>query len=295
MTKSKPYVNWGMKLAPWVLIAPNMIIFLIFIIYPAIMGFSLSLTKWDGIGVKKFIALNNYVNLLKNEIFWETLGRTTLYTVVTVPLIMIVSLFLANLMIKEIRAKGFFRAVFYWPTMISFIIVGLSFRFLFGDTFGVINYMLELMGKEPVSWLTNSSTAVFVVISASVWSRVGFYMVTFISGLQSIPTSYYEACDVDGAKAHERFFYITLPLLKPTTFLVLILSVIDMFKSYPLVNALTKGGPNSATKFIVQYIYEEAFTKYNMGYASALSMVLFFILAIFTAIQFYVNKGGEVK
>lgn len=285
----------GIKTAPWVLLAPNLFIFATFIIVPALMGLGLSFYKWDGLSHRKFIGIDNYTKAFTSSAFWETMGRTVLYAAICVPLVMVIALFLAHLLVKEIRAKGFFRAVFYWPTMISFIIVGLSYKFLFGDNFGVINYLLELSGNEHIAWLTNSSYTLFVVVLATVWCRAGFYMVTFISGLQSIPTSYYEACDVDGASAVQRFFWVTLPLLKPTTFLVLILSIIDMFKAYPLINALTGGGPNRSTTYIVQFIYEEAFTKNNMGYASALSMLLFVVLAIFTGIQFKINQGGEVK
>lgn len=287
--------NIGIKTAPWVLIAPNLFIFVTFIVVPACMGLALSFYKWDGMSQKKWIGLDNYTKALTSSGFWETMSRTVIYSAICVPLIMVVSLFLANLMIKEVRAKGFFRAIFYWPTMISFIIVGLSFKFLFGDSFGIINYFLEASGNSKIAWLTNSSYTIFVVVAATIWSRAGFYMVSFISGLQSIPTSYYEACDVDGANSVQKFFYITLPLLKPTTFLVLILSIIDMFKAYPLIRALTEGGPNRSTTYIVQFVYEEAFVKNNMGYASAMSMLLFLVLAIFTAIQFKVNNGGEVK
>lgn len=285
--------DMGIRVTPWVLLFPNLFIFVCFILVPTFMGFGLSLYKWDGLGDKKFVGFNNFIKAFSDTNFWGAMGRTFMYTLICVPLIMIISLFLANLMVKEFRAKGLFRAIFYWPTMISFIIVGLSFKFLFGDEFGIINYLLEVFNQSPIKWLTNSSYAILVVVIATVWARSGFYMINFISGLQSIPTSYYEACEVDGANSIQRFFYITLPLLKPTTFLVLILSMIDMFKAYPLIKALTDGGPNSSTKYMVQYIYEEAFNKQNMGYASALSVILLIVLAIFTAIQFKINNGGE--
>lgn len=291
MKKSK---DWGIKIAPWVLLAPNLIIFAVFIVWPAIMGFTYSFYKWDGLGEKVFIGFNNYIKAFGSAEFWGVFGRTAAYALVSVPLIMAAALLLANLLVKDIKLKGFFRASFYWPKMISFIIVGLSFRFLFGDSFGVINYILEVLGFKSVAWLTDSFFAQLVVILATVWSMAGYYMVMFISGLQSIPESYYEASQVDGATSAQRFFLITLPLLKPTTFLVLILSIIDVFKAYPLIKALTGGGPASSTKMIVQYIYEEGFTKSNLGYASALSMILLVVLAIFTGIQFKINRGGEI-
>lgn len=296
MSKSSKAVHgWGIRLAPWVLIAPNLLIFGIFIVIPALIGAGTSLLDWDGLARRNFVGLGNYAALFRSAAFWEAFGRTTIYALICVPLVMGFALLLANLMIKQFRLKGLFRAVFYWPTMISFIITGLSFKFIFGDSFGIINYLLRMLGQSPIPWLTRPSFAWFVLVLATVWSRAGFYMVTFISGLNSIPQSYYEACDVDGANSVQKFFRITLPLLKPTTFLVLILLVIDMFKAYPIVRALTEGGPSGSTRFIVQLIYEEAFTKSHMGYASAMSIVLFLILGLFTIIQFKINQGGEVK
>ena len=294
--KKQGVTSLEMKLFPYLLILPNLFIFATFIAVPALFGAYFSLNKWSGMSAPVFVGLDNYVRAFHDVKFWQSFGRTLVYVLISLPFIMGIPLFLANLMIKEIRAKGMFRAIFYWPSMISYIIVGISFKFMFGDNTGIINYLLSLMGKAKVEWLTQGSTAMFVVILATIWARTGFYMVTYISGLQSIPLSYYEAAEVDGANPVQRFFKITLPLLKPTTFLVLILSFIDLFKAYGLVLALTKGGPGTSTKFVVQYIYEAAFDgKREMGYASALSMILLVVMATFTLLQFKVNKGGEIQ
>lgn len=287
--------SWEMRVIPYVLIAPNALIFALFIALPAVFGFGFSLTEWTGIGDPVFVGLQNYQTMLADAKFWAAMGRTCVYVALALPLIMAIPLFLANLLIKEIRCRGFFRAAFYWPSMISYIVVGISFKFIFGDNTGVINYLLELFGSARVGWLTEKGTAMAVVVLATVWSRAGFYMITYISGLQSIPESYYEAAKVDGASGRQRFFKITLPLLKPTTFLVMVLALIDLFKAYGLVISLTDGGPASATKFAVQYIYEQAFQRMNLGYASALSMVMLVIMAVFTVVQFAVNKGGAVN
>lgn len=282
------------KLFPYLLIAPSALIFTIFIVVPACFGFYFSLTEWKGIGTPDFIGLANYVKAFADAKFWRSFTRTCIYVVVSLPLIMAVPLLLANLMVKEIRGRGFFRAAFYWPSMISFIVVGISFKFIFGDNTGIINYLLSLFGAAKVEWLTNQTMAMLVVVLSTVWCRSGFYMVTYISGLQSVSTSYYEAARVDGASGMQQFFYITLPLIKPTTFLVMILGLIDLFKAYGLVISLTGGGPGTATKFVVQYVYEKAFRQQEMGYASALSMILLVVMACFTILQFKVNKGGQV-
>ncbi len=293
--KQKSLTSWKVKVFPYVLIAPNALIFSLFIVLPAIFGFYYSLTEWKGLGDPVFIGFQNYIELLGDEKFWEAMLRTCYYVLLALPLIMAIPLLLGYLLIKEIKARGFFRAAFYWPSMISYIVAGISFKFIFGDNTGVINYLLEIFGAQKVEWLTDGTMALIVVVLATVWSRSGFYMVTYIAGLQSIPESYYEAAQVDGASPLKQFFSITLPLLKPTTFLVMILALIDLFKAYGLVIALTGGGPGASTKFAVQYIYEQAFDVLNLGYASALSMVMFFTMAIFTLIQFSVNKGGSVS
>lgn len=280
---------------PYLMIFPNLLIFLIFIAIPAIFGFIYSLTDWGGVGEMNFIGFENYIKLFNDTRFWISIRQTFIYSIIALPLIVAIPLLLATLLVKELRCRSIFRAVFYWPSMISYIVVGLLFQFVFGDTAGIINYLLTLAGGKEIGWLTGNITAMAVVILASVWSRSGFYMVTFISGLTSIDETYYEAAKVDGATNFKKFIYITLPLLKPTMFLVMILGFIDLFKQYGLVLTLTKGGPAGATKFAVQYIYEEAFQKFHLGYASALSMVLLFILAALTQFQFKLNRGGAIN
>lgn len=286
--------QYGSVFTPYLFILPNFVIFLCFIVIPALFGFYYAFTEWDGLNEIKWVGLDNFREILANEEFWACLGRTVLYSVITVPLLFAVSLFLAGLLIREIRMKGLFRAIFYWPTMISFIVVGVTWKWMLGYDFGIINYLLSLAGQEPVKWLTDGFYANLAVIVATIWSRAGFFMVMFIAGLQSIPVSYYEASEIDGASPVRKFVHITLPLLKPTSFLVLILSMIDAFKAYAMVFSLTGGGPNKATTYLVQSIYEYAFMKNQMGYASALSVVLFAILCTLTFIQFRINKGGEV-
>lgn len=285
---------YGNVFTPYLFILPNFVIFLFFIVIPALFGFYYAFTEWDGLNEITWIGLDNFKEIFASSEFWDSLGRTVLYSMITVPLLFAVSLLLAGLLIREIRLKGIFRAIFYWPTMISFIVVGVTWKWMLGYDFGIINYLLTLAGHEPIKWLTDGFYANLAVIGATVWSRTGFYMVMFIAGLQSIPVSYYEASEIDGANPVRKFLHITLPLLKPTSFLVLILSMIDAFKSYAMVFSLTSGGPNKATTYLVQSIYENAFQENRMGYASALSVVLFAILCTLTFVQFRINKGGEV-
>lgn len=280
------------KIAPYLFVLPNLLIFLCFVVVPAIYGLCYSFTDYDGLSDMKFVGLENYINILQDRAFWETLGRTSIYAAFVVPLIFVCSLAIAMILIQEIRMKGLFRAIFYWPTMISFIIVGVLWKWIFGDNFGILNYFLVLGGMEPVKWLTDSVYANFATIMATVWSRIGFFMVIFMGGLQSIPQSYYEAAVIDGATKTQMFWRITLPLLKPTSAMVFILSVIDAFKAYPLVVSLTGGGPGKSTTYLVQYIYQYGFERNEVGYACAMSVILFVIIGTFTLIQFRSSKGG---
>lgn len=284
-----------MRIAPYVFLFPNLLIFTVFIIYPAIMGFVYSFHDYDGLNPMEFIGIANYAHIFTDTAYWNTLIKTFTYVIITVPLIFTIALGIAMLLIREIRARGFFRAIFYWPVMISFIIVGLSWKWIFGESFGIVNHLLQLFGMEPIRWLTSSFYAKLTVIMATLWSRVGFFMVIFIAGLQSIPVEYYEAARIDGASKVEQFRNITMPLLKPTSFLVLLLSLIETVKQYPLMFALTGGGPAGATTYIVQYIYETGFTKQELGLASAMSIVLFVIISAVTIVQFRISKGGEIQ
>ena len=281
------------KIFPYLMLAPTLLVFGVFLFYPALNGVWISLTKWDGVNPQKFIGFQNYLKLAADKNFWESFANTLLFTAFSVPLIYAAALGLAVLLTGEIKGSNFFRAVFYWPTMISSIVVGLTWRFLLGEDFGVVNYLLTLLEKSPVKWLTDARNAMMVIILVTVWSMAGYYMVMFVSGIKGISQTYYEAARIDGGGAWQQFWYITLPLLKPTSLLVIVLSTINVIKTYPLVFALTQGGPAGATKFMVQTIQETGFEKSQMGYASAMTMVLFLVLSMFTSVQFKVNRGGE--
>ncbi len=296
-SKSNPRSSMGRDrlrrmLAPYLFLLPNLVIFTTFIAIPAVVGFIYSFYEYDGLNEMEFLGLQNYIDVLGNSEFWAALGRSGLYAAIVVPGIYVLALGIALLLIREIRLKGLFRASIYWPTMISYIIVGLTWKWIFGDTFGILNYMLTSIGLEPVAWLTDPFYANLSVIIATLWSRVGFFMVIFIAGLQSIPVDLYEASNLDGASKWRTFWSITLPMLKPTSVLVLMVSLIDAVKAYPLMYALTGGGPGKETTYVVQYIYEIGFTKQELGMASAMSVILFVIIGVFSALQFRLAKGG---
>jgi alpha-1,4-digalacturonate transport system permease protein len=278
---------------PYLFVLPNVLIFALFVIIPAIQGLGMAFTDQGVFTEAKFVGLKNFINLFKDSVFLITLKNTIIYSFITVLALIVVSLFLALLLSKNsVWGESAFRAVFYIPSLLSMVIVGIAWRFILGNDMGILNYVIRLFGGDGVEWLTNGKLAMTCVIVVSVWTYAGYYMLIFISGLQAIPNELYEAAIVDGAGKFYSFRKITLPLLSPTTLVVSILATINAFKAYELIITMTKGGPGYATKFIVQQVYEVAFTQDKLGYASAMSMVLMIIIGIFTVIQFSVTKNG---
>ena len=279
--------NFHQVIAPLLFLLPNMLIFLLFIIVPAFQGLWMSTMKWGVFTEPAFIGLGNFQALLKDSVFWITFSNTLVYSVSVVTLLVVVSLILA-LLLKRNKLVGerVFRAAFYIPSLLSMIAVGIAWRFILGDEMGILNYVLRNMGGPGVHWLTDGRLAMMSVILVSVWAGSGYYMVIFISGLQAIPVELYEAATIDGSSHWKTFWLITIPLLKSTLLVVIVLSTIASFKAYELIFAMTKGGPGYATKFIVQQVYQVAFMEDRMGYASAMSIVLMLVIGVFTALQF---------
>ena len=278
---------------PYLFILPNVLIFALFVIVPAVQGLGMAFTDQGIFTSAKFVGLKNFINLFKDKVFLITLKNTIVYSLITVIALIIVSLLLALLLSKSnVKGESALRAIFYIPSLLSMIIVGIAWRFILGNEMGIINYVIRQLGGKGVDWLTNGKLAMASIIVVSVWTYAGYYMLIFISGLQAIPNELYEAAIVDGAGKWYSFRKITLPLLSPTTLVVSILATINAFKAYELIITMTKGGPGYATKFIVQQVYEVAFTQDKLGYASAMSMVLMAIIGVFTLIQFRVTKNG---
>lgn len=283
-----------LQLIPYLFILPNVVIFLVFVVVPALYGFALSFTRWDVISEPVFVGVGNYISIFTSSSFWETTQRTLVYVLTVVPLTYVVSLLLALLVDSNMRLRTLMRAFFYVPAMLSAVVIGVSWRWIFGDYFGIINYFIERYGGTPINWLTTPGWAMLVVILASVWARAGYYMVMFLAGLQGIPEVYYEAAKIDSASRWQQFWRITLPLLKPTSLVVLVLCSIESFKVFDLIVTLTTGGPGRATTFLVQDIYRWAFQRGDLGYASAMSVVLLLILGLLTVFQFRLTGiGGD--
>ena len=283
----------NIKVVPYLYILPNMILFMVFMIIPVFMALYYSFMDWKGIGDPVFTGLENYQWLFTDDTFWKSLWNTAYYTLATVPFIMVLALFLAMLLNMALPLKGVFRAAIYLPAVVSTVVVGMIFTWLFQDQVGLINYLLNLLGIESIQWANDPKFAMIMLVAATIWQRTGYNMVIYLAGLQGISQEYYEAAIVDGASNWQRFRYLTLPLLKTTHVFVMITCVIHSFRSFDLVYTMTKGGPLNSTKTMVMYIYELAFTRSQFGRASAAGVALFTIMVVLTAVRFMNNKAEE--
>jgi len=267
---------------------PSLIVFGAFIFYPLFKSIYLSLFASDpfGRGNGIYVGLKQYGIALHSPTYREGLKVTVLYTLYTVPLGILVALGLAVLANARVRGIAFFRTAFAVPIGVSVAASALTFALFFNPSSGVLNYLLRSVGLPPVSWLTQPSSALWAFAILSIWVGLGFNFIVILSGLQSIPEDLYESAKIDGASSFRIFSAITLPLLSPTLFFVLVVSIIGAFQSFTQIDLLTKGGPANSTNVVVYSIYRDAFVNFNSGYASVQAVILFVIILVLTLIQF---------
>jgi multiple sugar transport system permease protein len=281
-------------LVPYIFISPNIIVFAAFMLFPILFAFYMSFHEWSLIGVPQFNGLDNYVRMVHDELFWQSLGHTVVFTAGTVPTSIALGLAAAMLLNRELPARGLLRSVIFLPVIVSGVVTALVAAWIFNDNYGVINSLLKAAGLEPIPWLSSPTWAMPSLIITTLWIRIGFCMVVYLAGLQGIPSEYYDAAQVDGASGWRQFRHITWPLLVPTTFLLLVINVIFSFHVFDLIYVMTGGGPGFSTTVLVQYIYESAFASREMGYASAMGIVLYLLIVVLTVFQWRVSRqGGE--
>lgn len=275
------------EMTAWLFLLPSLILFLTFTGIPVIAAFGISFTQWDLFNPARFVGLGNYARLFGDPIFAKVMGNTAYFVLLSVPVQMLIGLGCALALNRGIRGQTFFRVAYFLPVVTSTIAAALVWAWLFNSNFGLVNALLSLLGvSNPPRWLASSQWAMPAVIIVSIWQNVGYAMVLFLAGLQNIRADLYDAAAMDGAKGVRRFWFITLPLLSPTTFFVMIISIIGSFQIFELVFVMTNAGPANATNTLVFYIYQNGFQFYQMGYASAAAMVLFVIVLIMTLVQY---------
>jgi multiple sugar transport system permease protein len=277
----------GEERAAWLFLVPSLVLFIVFTALPVISAFFISFTHWDLFNPPRLAFLDNYIALWNDPIFRQVLGNTGIYVALSVPLQMVLGLLCALGLNRGVPGQGVFRVIYFLPVVTSTVAAGLVWAWLFNSNFGLINMGLSLFGvTELPKWLISSRWAMWAVVVVSVWQGLGYAMELFLAGLQNIRRDLHEAAAIDGATGFRRFWHITLPLLSPMTFFVLIISIIGSFQVFELVFVMTKAGPSNATNTLVYFIYQNGFMFYQMGIASAAAMVLFVIVLILTLVQY---------
>ncbi len=281
------------RLVPYAFIAPNLLLFTAFSFVPLIYAVYISLHDWSLIGDSEYLGLGNYLRLVRDRLFWQALGNTLVYAAVTVSASMAAGLLLAVGLNRALLGRTVLRSLYFMPVVISAVATGTIAAWLFNDNYGVVNGLLVQLGVGRIAWLSTPRWALASLAIATVWVRVGFNMVIYLAALQSIPRNYYEAAQLDGAKPVQQFRYVTVPLLTPATFLLLVLNIIYSFQVFDLIYVMTGGGPGFSTTMVVQYIYQSAFGTSEMGYASAMGVVLYVLILGFTVVQWRASRQSE--
>ncbi|WP_240811228.1 carbohydrate ABC transporter permease [Brachybacterium sp. SGAir0954] len=270
----------------YLFISPWAIGFLVFLLGPMIFSFYLSFTDWDSFTAPVWVGLDNYITLLTDDpIFLKVMGNTAFYSLISVPLGMVVSLFIANLLNKKVRFRKLFRTLVYLPHLIPIVAVALIFQMVFAPEAGPLNQALALIGIEGPNWLMDARWVKPALILMSLW-QAGGGTILLLAGMNGIPKELYEAAEIDGASGFRQFWSVTFPQLTPVIFFNLIMGIIGSFQVFAQVFILTGGGPDNASQMAVPMLFDEAFRFYHMGYGSAIAWILFVVIMIFTAIAF---------
>lgn len=287
----KYYKKW----APYLFLLPAGIVLLVFFFIPFFQTIGLSFFDYsNSIYHPNFSGLQNYIDIFKNPIFYKVMLNTVIYLVVAVPILAIFPLFLAILINQKIRALTLYKILIYLPVIVSIVVAAIAFKWLYAQD-GILNYFMQLFHLQKIGWLTDPKYAIYSVIIVTVWKGIGYYMMIYLASLMSVPKELYEACDIDGASFLQKHLTVTVPHLMPTIALVTTISSISAMKIFAEIYVMTKGGPLNSTKTIVYYIYEKAFETLDLGYASAMAVVLLIIVMIFSIINIFCFERGKYK
>lgn len=280
------------NLTPYLFLLPALIVLGMTVFWPVCQAFYLSFTKYEyGLSpYPEWIGLANFQRLWIDPIFWKTLGNTLLYLIGVVPVLVILPLILALLVNQKLRGISWFRAAFYAPVVISMVVAGIAWRWLYASN-GLFNQLLKQLAISSIPWLTSPSWAIFSVMLVTIWKGLGYYMVIYLAGLQSIPTELYEAAELDGSDGYLKHWDITVPLMRPYLALVAVISAISATKVFEEVYIMTQGGPLNSSKTVVYYLYEQAFTNLETSYACTIGLVLFLLILGLSILNLKLGQG----
>lgn len=278
------------KLTPFAFLALPVTIYLIWIIGPTIYSFYLSLTRWDGLSAPQFIGFQNFTYLFQDEVFYISLYNNLEWIILFMTIPIVLGLTLAMVLNRDVPGAKGYKTAFFMPMVLSLVVCGLVWSWLYAPHSGLINAVLRRIGLEQLAtgWLSNPKVVMEAVIAVAVWRQVGYVMVLYLAGLQSVDKNLVDASEVDGANAVQRFVHVILPQLAPVTVIVIVISVIDSVRAFDLVSVMTRGGPFNQSSVLANYMYIEAFNNYRMGYGAAISVIIFIIAFMFIA--FYLTR-----
>lgn len=276
---------------------PSLVILGVFNFYPIAEVFRLSFFKWDNLSkIKTFIGLDNFITLFQSERFWNSLKVTAEYALVVTAISILLGLVLAVLLNNDLLLiKSAWRSMFFLPVITPTVAAAMVWILLFNPGFGFVNIALRAVGVDGLNWLADKTWALPTVMSLGIWRRLGFNLILYLAALQSLPKEYFESAEIDGANSLHRFLYITVPLLRPTTIMLVILGVIDSFLVFDQVIVLTRGGPADATEVIGMFMYSNAFSLFKLGYGAAISVIMFTVVALFTILQWRIVGFGSAE
>jgi putative chitobiose transport system permease protein len=281
------------KYVPYLFILPALVILTVFFFIPFFQTIGLSFFDYsNSIYSPSFVGIENYTKILHSELFYQVMGNTFLFLVIAVPPLVICPLFLAVLLDQKIRGITAYKILIYLPVIVSIVVAAIAFKWLYAQE-GILNYFIGLFGIHSIGWLTDSRFSMLSVAIVTIWKGIGYYMMIYLSALMSVPQELYEACDIDGANFLTKHLTVTIPQIMPTIALVSTISIISAMKVFVEIYVMTKGGPLNSSKTIVYYIYERAFENLDLGYASALAVILLVIIMAFSLINIFVFEKDK--
>lgn len=280
------------RLTPYLFLLPALLILGLTVFLPALQAFYLSFTRYDLTQPPQWIGLGNFKRLMGDRVFWKTLQNTVLYLIGVVPILVTAPLAIAILVNQKLRGMNWFRAAFYTPVVISMVVAGIAWRWLYAEN-GLLNQLIKsvFLVNEGIGWLTSPQYALFSVMAVTVWKGLGYYMVIYLAGLQSIPGDLYEAAAIDGSDGIFKHWDITVPLMKPYIVLVAVISAISATKVFEEIYIMTQGGPRNSSKTIVYYLYEQAFQNLEISYACTIGLVLFLAILGLSILNLKLSAG----
>jgi multiple sugar transport system permease protein len=281
----------GEAFAGYMFLLPNFLGFLAFSLIPIFAAFALTFASWNLVGTPQFVGLSNYKQMVGDELFWTTAWNTVYYTLGAVPIAVFIAFWLALLLNRAIRGVTFFRTLFFLPFVTLTVAIAIVWSWIYNPDIGLLNYLLGLVGIDGPKWLQSTTWAMPAIIIMSDWKGIGYPMLIFLAALQAIPEEYYDAAKVDGANWFQRVRYITVPMVSPATFFVLVTSFIGAMQGFDQFYVMTAGGPAYSTTTIVMYIYQHGFQWFDMGYAATLAVALFLAIFVFTVVQWRFGRS----